>query len=36
MSAKNIMKMYGGTMEKLTGAGEKLLNTTAFKTSIKK
>jgi len=36
MSAKNIMKMYGGTMEKLTAAGEKLLNTTSFKTSIKK
>lgn len=35
-SAKNIMKMYGGTMEKLTAAGEKLLNTTSFKTSIKK
>jgi len=36
LTANNILKMYGGTMEKLTGAGEKLLNTTAFNTSIKK
>jgi len=31
VSAQNILKMYGGTMEKLTGAGKALLDTTAFK-----
>lgn len=31
ISAQNILKMYGGTMEKLTGAGKALLDTTAFK-----
>lgn len=34
-TAQNIMKMYGGTFEKLTGAGAKLLSTTAFNSSVK-
>lgn len=30
MSAQNVMKMYGGSIEKLTGVGAELLKTTAF------
>lgn len=35
LSASNILKMYGSSMEKLTGAGKSLLGTTSFNTSIK-
>lgn len=34
ITAENILKTYGGTIEKLTGAGVKLMRTTAFKSSI--
>lgn len=34
MSAINIMKMYGGSIEKLTGVGAKLLNTTSFPSTL--
>lgn len=34
LTAQNICKLYGGSFEKLTGAGVKLMRTTAFRSSI--
>jgi len=34
ISAENVLKMYGASMEKLTGVGANLLNTTAFPSTL--